>query len=400
MNAMHKEQTRNSMRKGGKMVNSTYWKPKEIIVNNSVKHDPVTINIIKKCPNVPVKYVSDGRSNTIVNASVILRNTTSGMLDTILAGKRVLYIAPASTSSVDLFTMPDNRILCPHFNRIKWASSCPFSCDWCYLKLTYRANRPFITVYVQHQKIKKQIKKRLQGASSPVSFNSGELADSLALEHLIGSAKYFITWFGKQDMGYLFMLTKSTNVNGILNLPHNGRTIIAWSINNDRVSRRFEIGAPSFRQRVRAARKVQDAGYRLRLRLDPIVPFNGWKQGYSETIKDIFKTLNPERITLGTLRFEKGFVGMRDSIFNSGDLLPQIVSGMKPMFPPINVQGKKNPSVGKFSFSENVRTIIFNFVIQEIRKHSDCSIALCKESRAVWANVGLNSSQCDCVCQA
>lgn len=60
------------------------------------------------------------------------------MIDSILAGKKVLYIAPAD-SAVDLFTMPDNRLVCPRFDRLKLASNgCFYRCDWCYLKLTYQ----------------------------------------------------------------------------------------------------------------------------------------------------------------------------------------------------------------------------------------------------------------------
>ena len=382
------------------MNENTYWKPSEIIINRKVSADSVTENIIRMCPNVPIKFVRNGRAESIVGASEILRNVTGGMLNKILAGKKVLYIAPASVNSVDLFSMQDKRILCPHFNRLKWASNgCFYQCDWCYLKLTYRANRPFITVYAQYDKIQNQLEKRLRNVTAPITFNSGELADSLALEHLTGAAQHFIPWFAQQDNGHLFLLTKGTNVNEILELPHNGHSIIAWSLNNDRVSRKFEIGAPSFERRIEAARKVQAAGYPLRLRLDPIVPFKGWQEAYAQTIKDIFQTLNPERITLGTLRFEKGFVGMRDSIFTSGDPLPKILSGMKPMFSPMIAPGKISPLVGKYSYSENARTEIFRFAIQEIRKYSNCTIALCKESKNVWENVGLNPSRCDCVCQ-
>ena len=116
-------------------------------------------------------------------------------------------------------------------------------------------------------------KKRFPSGPAPVIFNSGEMADSLALEHLIGAGQKFIPWFGASDNGYLFMLTKSDNVDEILDLPHNGHTIVAWSMNNESVSRKFEIGAPPFIRRLNAAHKVQDAGYPVRIRLDPIVPF-------------------------------------------------------------------------------------------------------------------------------
>jgi spore photoproduct lyase len=116
-------------------------------------------------------------------------------------------------------------------------------------------------------------------------FNSGELADSLAMEHLTRAGREFIPWFGQSDNGYLFMLTKSDNVDAILDLAHNGRTIIAWSINNERVSRKFELGAPGFERRLEASRNVQEAGYPVRIRLGPIVPFDGWQKAYSQTVR-------------------------------------------------------------------------------------------------------------------
>ena len=72
---------------------------------------------------------------------------------------------------------------------------------------------------------------------------------------------------------------------------------------------------------------------------------------------------------------------------------------MEPMFTPMMLPGKKRPVSGKYSIPEKRRIEIFNFVIQEIRKHSDCRIALCKESAAVWESVGLDLSKCRCACQ-
>jgi spore photoproduct lyase len=227
------------------------------------------------------------------------------MLGKILLGKRVVYISPA-TDVLDVFTMPDDRMVCPHFERLKLASNGWFyRCEWCYLKLTYRAAFPFITVRAQYEKIMNQIRKRLSGARDPVIFNSGELADSLSMEHLTPAGREFIPWFGQSRDGYLFMLTKSDIVDNILDLPHNGHTILAWSLNNSLVSQKYELGAPPFEPRLLAARKVQEAGYRVRIRLDPIIPFQGWKEEYTGTIKRIFEQIFRESITIATLRFEE-----------------------------------------------------------------------------------------------
>jgi spore photoproduct lyase len=312
----------------------------------------------------------------------------------------VVYIAPATNDVVDTFTMPDSRMLCPHFERLKLAANgCFYQCDWCYLKLTYRAAFPFITVRAQYDRIKELLTKRLAQTAAPIIFNSGELADSLALEHLTRVGQEFIPWFGRSGNGYLFMLTKSDNVNVILDLPHNGHTIIAWSLNHEAVSRKFEVGAPTFARRLEAAHQAQQSGYRVRLRLDPIVPFEGWQEAYAETIRQIFEKVAPERLTIGTLRFEEGFYKMRKTIFTSGPELPGYLDRMKPMFEPQIFPGSTRPRVGKYSFLEQERVDIFKFILHEIRKYSDCPVALCKESAGVWQKVGLNISTIRCACQ-
>jgi len=205
------------------------WKTKEIVVNNKVKDDPTTVHILKQCKDSLISYVNDGKPKTIINTSKILSSSSPKMLDKIIAGKEVLYIAPAG-DAVDVFRMPDDRMLCPHFDRLKLASNgCFYKCDWCYLKLTYRAAFPYICVHVEYDKIEKQLTTRLSKVNGKsVIFNSGELADSLSMNHITRAGEAFIPYFAKSPNGYLFMLTKSDNVDGILDLEHNQHTIIAW----------------------------------------------------------------------------------------------------------------------------------------------------------------------------
>jgi len=355
------------------------WRPSKIIIDKTVIDDPVTNYIRGQCPNTPVRYVKDGNRKTV------------GMLKKVLEGKKVVYIVAAEPDVADGSSIPDLLLICPNPNRLKLVSSgCLYRCEWCYLKLTYREQFPVIKVSAQYDMIEKRLEEVLKKLDSPIIFNCGELADSLSMEHLTRAGQRFIPWFAEQEKGYLFMLTKSDNVDDILNLQHNGHTIIAFSINNEAVSQKYEIGVPSFEERLEAAIKVQDAGYPLRLRLDPIVPFNGWKHAYAGTIKRIFEVVKPERVTLRTLWCEKWFYNMRNSIFIAHDL-QALVESMKPMI--------GTGLVGKYSFPENQRVDIFQFAIDEIQRYSDCAIALCKETKEVWNKVGLDLSRCKCVCQ-
>ncbi|MBS3732293.1 MAG: hypothetical protein KGY42_05235 [Desulfobacterales bacterium] len=102
---------------------------------------------------------------------------------------------------------------------------------------------------------------------------------------------------------------------------------------------------------------------------------------------------------MGTLRFEAGFYHMRRTLFTTGPELPSLVRNMQPMFPAGSRACKKRGASGKYSLNRSARAEIFSFAVNEIRKYSDCPIALCKESAEVWRDAGLAPSRCSCVCQ-
>ncbi|MBS3731687.1 MAG: hypothetical protein KGY42_02170, partial [Desulfobacterales bacterium] len=113
------------------------WKPKEIIIHEKIQDDPVARGIAEKCPEVPRQYVRSARVSDVKAASKVLAAAGSGMMDRIRAGKQVLFISPASGNTVDRFHLPDTRVICPDFDRLKLASNgCFYQCDGCYLKLT------------------------------------------------------------------------------------------------------------------------------------------------------------------------------------------------------------------------------------------------------------------------
>ena len=73
----------------------------------------------------------------------------------------------------------------------------------------------------------------------------------------------------------------------------------------------------TFEGRLKAAGKVQEDGCQVRVRLEKIIPFNGWREIYAEKIKKISKKVLPERQTIATLRFEEGFYKMGNTLASS-----------------------------------------------------------------------------------
>ena len=107
-----------------------------------------------------------------------------------------------------------------------------------------------------------------------------------------------IEYFGTLKGRYLVIHTKSTNVGWMLNLKHNGNTIIVWSISGQTQSERFEPGAGSTIERIDAARAAQAADYTIRYKFKPIIPVRPWRRDAARTIDGIFERTNPDVISM------------------------------------------------------------------------------------------------------
>ncbi len=73
--------------------------------------------------------------------------------------------------------------------------------------------------------------------------------------------------------------------------------IVSFSVNAAEAARDHEPGAAPTEERLDAARKLKELGWRVRVRLDPMIA----EYDYAEII-DAVAALAPERVTLGTLR--------------------------------------------------------------------------------------------------
>ncbi|GAH93056.1 unnamed protein product, partial [marine sediment metagenome] len=137
----------------------------------------------------------------------------------------------------------------------------------------------------------------------PEILNTGEIADSLMGEN--GDwpfSRFIISLFEKQSRHKVLFVTKSTNVKNLLKIASPKQVIVSFSLNAKSVAERWEKKAPPVGKRIEAAKKLSDAGYEVRIRIDPMVPIEEWLGNYTGLIDEIFSKFIPERITLGSLR--------------------------------------------------------------------------------------------------
>lgn len=272
-------------------------------------------------------------------------------------------------------------IVCPHFLELKWAYGCPYDCAWCYLKGTFRF-RPNGTLPVikDYDKIELHTKKFLEEVKTPEILNTGEIADSLMHESVNRPfSKFIIPIFETQRLHKVLFLTKSSNVNNLLEIESHNQAIISFSLNTLPVAERWEK-APLVLKRIEAAKKVFDAGYEVRIRIDPIVPIENWQKYYLQLIDIIFDNLTPERITLGSLR------GLQSTINGCTDK-----SWVKYL--------KESSNWGK-KIDFKTRYNMYSTIIQQLKlKYNFEKIALCKETVQMWnaLNMEYKKIRCNCV---
>lgn len=277
-------------------------------------------------------------------------------------------------------------VVCPHFMEIAWSWGCPYNCAYCYLKGTYRFfQKNGIGRVPMHFKKKGIAEKELTAFLAldiPAEIlNAGELSDGLMAEGTTEWGEPFSKWVMRFVYGTkhkVLFLSKGTNIQNFLENEWQKNAILSWTINAKAVAKRWEHLAPSPIDRLEAAKKAADAGYEVRLRLDPMVAVENWQEDYADIIDEIFKRLIPERITLGTLR------GLSSTIAHAADK-----SWVKYL-------DEKSSWGRKPSFKR--RLALYNFITDYLNSYGFSKVGLCKDTLAMWKALGKDFSKITCNC--
>lgn len=103
-------------------------------------------------------------------------------------------------------------------------------------------------------------------------FYSGYDCDSLAFEPASGFAEYFVPWFAARPRAVLELRTKSTQIGGLLKQEPIQNCIIAMSFTTAAAAARWEHGVPAIEKRLAALGRLQEAGWPVALRFEPLLP--------------------------------------------------------------------------------------------------------------------------------
>ncbi len=265
---------------------------------------------------------------------------------------------------VKLFDKTPPEVFCPHFYELILSNGCPYNCDYCYLRLTFRGKTEPNVFENNWNSIEDELKNIKQGV-----FSTGELADSLAVvPTLLPDA---LDYFSKETNKVLLLVTKSTNVNILRQRTPSNQIILSFSLNSVPVAKALEKEAPNPILRIQTAEEMIRTGWRVRIRLDPIVIGNGFNFNDYEYICKRTASIKPERVTIGTLR-------QYPTLHNFAPNAPRI--------------GMTRADDGRLRYSINQRVKAY----KQIAAWLGLQPALCKETKEIWDLLNWRFLGCNC----
>lgn len=183
--------------------------------------------------------------------------------------------------------------------------NCLYDCRYCFLQGMYQSAH---YVYFVNFEAFEQGIDAIRETSSDLCFFSGYDCDSLVMESLTGFAEHFVPFFSGRPDSWLELRTKSLQTGVLERSDPVPNIIVAFTLSPDAIAREVEHGAPPFARRLSRVASLARQGWRIGLRLDPLIPWPGFSRLYPEMVEQIFEAVAPDSIhsvTLGPMRFPR-----------------------------------------------------------------------------------------------
>jgi DNA repair photolyase len=259
---------------------------------------------------------------------------------------------------------------------MNFASNCPFDCSYCFLQ-DYLTNNPAVKVFTNVADGLAEVAAVLRAhPERTFRIGTGELADSLALDHLTDLSCELVPFFADHANALLELKTKSDCIDNLLRLDPKDRVVVSWSVNAPAILAAEEAGTIPLEDRIAAAARVQGAGYKVGFHFDPLIAHDGWEDGYREAIDLIFRRLDTRRVawvSLGSLRMTPRLKAAIKARPLRGQLLSsELVPGAD----------------GKERVWRGLRVKMYRRMLQWLRQVDDrMPLYICMEPAGVWEKV-------------
>lgn len=264
------------------------------------------IYLTKECSDYPLAseiIKNSGAEVEVTDDLLPLMKEISESKDPQSKGKEVLILA--KNRGDFLKKCPGTKYYrCCNYQILHVGSFCPMDCSYCILQTYFHP--PVISFFLNQEKMEKELKERVFSSNKIWRIGTGEFTDSLVWDEFFNYSKYLVNIFKSQKRAILELKTKTVNIENLLDLDHNNKIILSWSLNTPKVISEDERNTTTLEQRLEAASVCEKKGYKLAFHFDPIIIYPGAAEEYKKAVRKIFEYVSPENIvyiSIGTFRF-------------------------------------------------------------------------------------------------
>ncbi len=273
------------------MINTIY-------IEESIRQHPRTLSICDRFPKA--RQIICERYSEVFNPKAQNFRLQKQDPALILAEKYKNFVLP---------TPPEYAIGATKNYYFSHMLNCLYDCRYCFLQGMYQSAN--YVLFVNFEDYQLDILRICnETPDEPIHFFSGYDCDSLALEPVTGFAEHFLPSFADIPNAWLELRTKSTQVRSLVNRNAFPRCIVAFSLSPDEISTKVEDKAPSLARRLDAMCKLQEQGWQLGLRFDPIIYQTGYQQQYEKLFEQVFSRIKIESlhsVSLGIFRLPEKY---------------------------------------------------------------------------------------------
>jgi len=269
-----------------------------LYIEESVRHHPRTLSICEKFPQA--RQITCERYGEVFNPKAQNFRLQKQNPALILAEKYKNFALPAP---------PNYGIGAEKNYYFSHMLNCLYDCRYCFLQGMYQSAN--YVLFVNFEDYQQDIQQLCNNTpDEAIHFFSGYDCDSLALEPVTHFAEHFVPFFSKIPNAWLELRTKSTQVRTLLNRQPFSRCIVAFSLSPDEIATKVEDKAPTLSRRLDAICKLQEHGWQIGLRFDPLIYQTGYQQQYAALFKQVFSKIKLESlhsVSLGVFRLPEKY---------------------------------------------------------------------------------------------
>ena len=194
--------------------------------------------------------------------------------------------------------------------------NCIYDCRYCFLQGMYQSANH--VVFANYDRFFEEITRTsLTHRNEPVWFFSGYDCDSLALEPVTRFMSHCLDFFGSKSVdnqspdieslennnqhknytqqatrapvnAHLEIRTKSTQIRSLLKRQPINNCVVAYSLSPQSIVEAIEHKTPSLEKRIEALKQLQQHGWPIGLRFDPLIAAENFEEIYGEMFDHVF----------------------------------------------------------------------------------------------------------------